>query len=243
VFLLRNIQERIGSAIAAVIAAIFFFACGAILAFVISPQQAVEWRRIQSLPELDAASYASAATDAQVAITGILQDNQALTEDGLVAYTREEWEVDPPDPDSEDDEPDGSWNTVEEQAPPLKIAIGGGTVKTLSASSPTFGGNLQETVELGPGPLSAEDFGGQQLPEGSIRTQGFRDGDLITVVGQKGSTGDLAPSRLFGGDRVQLVDNIRSGARAAFMIGIGLMICSPFVLILGVLAGLFGRKR
>jgi len=79
--------------------------------------------------------------------------------------------------------------------------------------------------------------------DGTMRWRGFKDGDLLTVVGQKGSTGDLAPKRLFGGDRVQLVQDIRAGARAAFGIGIGLMICSPFVLVGGILAGLLGRRR
>jgi hypothetical protein len=115
-------------------------------------------------------------------------------------------------------------------------------VTTLAASTPTFGGSLHESQELGQGPESAE-HEGEQLPEGTVRTRGFQDGDLITVVGNKGSSGDLAPDRLFGGDRVQLVEDIRAGARAAFVAGIAMMICAPLVLVIGVLAGLLGRRR
>jgi hypothetical protein len=240
--LLRNIQQRIGSAIAAIIAAIGFLLCGAIMAFVVSPQQAAEWRRIEKLPVLDAASYAAAETGSQVAVTGTLDGNAPLTEDGMVAYIRARWDVEPADPDVEDDQPDGTWNTAEVAAPALILAIDGGSISTLPADSPTFGGSQHEQIVPGESTLVADD-NGQSLPDGTLRTRGFMDGDLVTVVGQKGSTGDVAPTRLFGGDRVQLVENIRSGARAAFSIGIGLMICSPFVLVGGILAGLFGRRR
>ena len=239
---LRNIRDRIGSAFAGAIAAVFFLICGAVLAFVISPQQALEWRRIQGLPELDAASYAATATGEAVAITGTLAGNEMLTQDGLAAFYREVWEVEPPDPDVEDDEPEGSWERFETVVPALTLEVSGGSVTTLSASSPTFGGSLHETVQEGTGP-TAEGFGEEWHAEGSIRTSGFKDGDLITAVGHKGSTGDLAPDRLFGGDRVQLVQEIRTGARVTFGIGIGMMVCSPLVLVVGVLAGLFGKRK
>jgi hypothetical protein len=73
--------------------------------------------------------------------------------------------------------------------------------------------------------------------------QGFSNGDLVTVVGSKASTGDLIPLKLFGGDRVQLIENIRSSAQTMFTVGIVMMICSPLVLVLGVLGALFGRRR
>lgn len=241
-FLFREIQNRIGSAIAAGIAAVLLLICGAILAFVISPQQALEWRRIQNLPELDAAAYAATASGEAVAITGTLEGNEPAGENDLVAFYRDRWNVEPPDPEEEDDEPSGSWVRTETVAPPLTIAIGGGSVTTLAASSPTFGGNLHESRVLGDGPETAE-YEGEQLPEGTVRTRGFQNGDLITVVGNKGSTGDLSPDRLYGGDRVQLVENIRAGARAAFVAGIAMMVCAPIVLVFGVLAGLFGRRR
>ena len=102
-----------------------------------------------------------------------------------------------------------------------------------------LGGALHENLQRGTSSLQAKD-GGTSLPDGSTRTQGLQNGDLVTVLGSKASTGDLIPSRLFGGDRVQLVENIRSGARAAFMAGIFMMICSPVILVGGLWAALFG---
>jgi len=242
-FLFRGVRNRISSAVAAGIAAVFMLICGAIMAFVISPQQALEWRRVQSLPELDAAAFAATASGEAVAITGTLEGNEPAGENDLVAFYRDNWNVETPDPaEDEATEPSGTWVRTETVVPPLNIAVSGGTVTTLSASSPNFGGNLHESRVLGEGPETAND-GDEELPEGTVRTRGFKNGDLITVVGDKGSSGDLAPKRLYGGDRVQLVENIRAGARAAFVAGIAMMICAPIVLVFGVLAGLFGRRR
>ena len=215
------------------------------MAFVISPQQALEWRRIENLPQLDAASLAATAAGEEVAITGRLANNQALIEDGMVAYFREEWVVTIPDTDDDSDsEPSGSWTTIERVAPDLTIEISGSTIMTLAAESPRFDGILHQLLEPGTGVESA-DYEGQQLADGSTRTQGFKDGDLLTVIGDKASTstGDLIPRRLYGGDRVSLVNDIRSGARALFFGGIAMMICAPIVLVIGVVSGLLGRRR
>lgn len=239
--LLQNIQGRIAAVVGAVFAAICFLGFGALLAFYISPQQALEWRRIEGLPELDATAYASAASGQEVAITGTLADNFALTPEGLVAYIREQWDVTPPS--DKEDKPDGSWKIVETNVPVLRIAIAGGGISTTSVESATFSGSLHETaIQQGAGTEKA-DYNGQSLPEGSTRMRGFANGDLITVVGHKASTGDLIPDRLFGGDRVQLVQEIRSGAQAMFVVGIVMMICSPLILVMGVVGALFGRSK
>ncbi len=240
--ILGNIRQRIGGVIVGVLVAIGIFVCGALMAFVISPQQALEWRRINNLPLVDGSGFASAAAETELVVTGRLEGNQPLTQDGLVAYAREQWEVDPPD--NSNDDPDGSWTLLEESFPALTINAGGSpaTVTTLPATSVTFGGALHETIQEGTGTERA-DYSGRSLPEGSIRTRGYKEGDLITVVGRKATTGDLVPSRYYGGDRTQLVEEIRSSARAMFAIGVGMMICAPILLVVFVVGSLFGRVR
>lgn len=237
--LLQSLRDRIGGAFAAIIGAVLFFACGAVLAFVISPQQAAEWRRIQNLPETTAASFEAADVNEEIAATGRLEGNATVTDDSLVAYIREEWDVDPPD--DNDNTADGSWRTIETVSPPLTLSLPDGTIQIEQGSSLTMGGAQHETITRGTG-ISAR-YEGQDLPEGSTRVRGYKNGDLLTVVGHKSSAGSLVPDRLFGGDRVQLVENVRSGARVAFAIGVGLMICSPLMLIGGVLGALLGRRR
>jgi hypothetical protein len=240
--LMRGIQERVGAVIGIGVVSLIFLCLGIALAFFISPRQAAEWRRVQRLPELDAAAFEALASGEELVITGRLDGNSPLTEDGLVAYVRDVWNVEPPDPEQDEDEPDGTWVRDETAAPALAIAVQGGTVYTASSTSTRFEGGLPEMIVEGDGELSAS-YNGRSLPEGTLRTRGFHDGDLITVHGQKASTGDVIPERLFYGDRVQLVDHIRSGARAAFAIGIGMMICAPIFFVGGVAAAVFGRRR
>lgn len=237
--IIRNIGDRISSAVWAVIAAVFIFICGILLAFVLSPQQALEWRHIQGLPDVNATSLASVEVNEEVTATGQLEGNAELTPDGLVAYTRETWEVEPADPDVENSEPGGSWRELESRIPALTLNAGG-AISILEDNSLSLSGNVAESIERGSGAESAT-YGSETLPEGSIRTRGFENGTLVTVVGRKASTGDIAPNRLYGGDRVQLIADIRSGARVLFMVGVALMACSPVVLILGVLGAIFGR--
>ncbi len=235
-----RIRERIGAATAAVIGAVCFLILGAVMAFVISPKQAVEWRRIQNLPELTASSFAGAPTGEEVAITGTLEDNAPLNVYEHVAYTVEEWRVDPPD--DEDSTTDGSWSTIETTVPELSISISGGTISTTGVNSVTFGGSLDEVIDEAYSVQTAK-YDGRELGEGSLRIKGFRNGNLVTVVGKKASTGDLIPERLFAGDRVQLVDSIHASARTTFIIGIVMMVISPLVLVGGILAAAFGRRR
>jgi len=242
--LLENIRGRVGAAVGVGLVSICFLVMGAAMAFWLSPQQALEWRRIEGLPELDATAYNAVATGEDVAITGTLIDNPAQTDDGLVAYVQEEWDVSiSSSSDDSDSEPSGSWKTVDTVVPPLTLSVAGGNIKTVAASSADLDGDTHSTaIKRGQGTEQAE-YEGQLLPEGSTRMQGFSNGDLVTVVGSKASTGDLIPHRLFGGDRVQLIENIRSSAQTTFTVGIVMMICSPLVLVLGVLGALFGRRR
>src|SRR5438045_9473723 len=91
--IIRNVEGRIGAAIAAVVIGSAMLICGGSRAFVVSPQQALEWRRIQALPEIDANGLASTATGKEVAITGTLNGNEALTDDDLVLFERSRWDV------------------------------------------------------------------------------------------------------------------------------------------------------
>ena len=105
-----------------------------------------------------------------------------------------------------------------------------------------FGGALSEVIVDGNGKYS-DNYEGRTLRDGALRTRGITDGEILTVVGQKATTGGIAPDRLYAGDRVQLVDSIRSGAKMSFIGGIAMMICAPVALIGGILGALFGRRR
>src|SRR5574341_740976 len=240
-FLIRNIQQRIGSALSAAIMAVFVFICGALMTFVLGPQQGGEARRIEGMPVLDSAGYASAETGDPVLVTGRLTGNQALTDQGYVAYVIDEWDVSPPSNDNDD--PDGRWTEVDRQIPALKVELPDGDTLTVAPmNSSSVGGAMQETLAETNTGLSDE-YNGRSLHDGSRRTRGYVDGQTLTVVGTKGALGDLAPDRLYGGEKAQLVEEIRSGARLLFILGTVCMIGAPIIFVLGVLGALFGRRR
>jgi len=237
--ILNLIRERIAAMLGLVVVTICFAAMGAFLAFYVSPQQALEWRRINALPEFTPALLDSAAPGADVVFTGTLTDNPALVND-LVAYQTSVWEVSPPD--NSNDSPDGSWQITETVIPALQVSFQGAVITTVPANSARLGGQWRESIEEGSGSLS-DSYNNRELPDGSIRTVGFANGDLVTVFGQKASTGGVIPAHLFGGDRIQLVDSVRQGARTAFLAGISFMACSPLMLLIGGFAILRGRAR
>jgi len=130
----------------------------------------------------------------------------------------------------------GYWREVAQVVPGLMLTVSGGTVSTLPVPRMTFGGNLTEWVETGSSlsTLLMADYNGQRLPDGSLRTRGLRNGDLVTVVGRKAITGGVVPSHLIGGGHDQLVAHFRaaSSSLAWFRIsGVILMILSPIVVV------------
>ena len=58
---------------------------------------------------------------------------------------------------------------------------------------------------------------------GSLRTQGFRNRDLVTALGRKTISGDIRPDRLHAGDRDSLVRELRLDAKALRIVGIVIM--------------------
>lgn len=62
-------------------------------------------------------------------------------------------------------------------------------------------------VEYSNSERSAED-----ILEGSLRRTGFKDGAVVTVVGQKFAANSITPVKIFGGDRDALVKDLETEA-------------------------------
>ena len=237
-----SIRERIGSAVGAVIGAFFLLSCGAVLAFILSPQQALEARRIDKMPLMDAGSVAAAAAGEEILVTGWLADNPLMDEGSFVAYILDEWVVTLPDPDDSSDEPDGDWETVERVVPELNIEVEGEMVRTLEGDNVRLTGSLNEELIYSDDYDEAK-YEGEWLPHGSLRLRGFFNGDLVSVLGKKGSVGGIIPEELYAGDRVAFADSKHDAARGMFIGGIVMMACAPLLLVGGALGALFGRRQ
>src|SRR5690606_12671859 len=105
-----------------------------------------------------------------------------------------------------------------------------------------LGGPLHETIVASDSPTRAT-YEGESLPDGSQRFQGFRNGDVITVLGSKASTGGIIPEQLFLGDRVTFEEDQRNAASALLYSGLCMMILAPVILVGGLSYAAFGRHR
>jgi hypothetical protein len=242
--LFGNLKKMISSMGVVAIGALGLFVCGATMAFFLSPQAALEWRRIEALPHLDASGFEALRTGTEAALTGTLKDNDTLTPDGLVAYQKDIWDVPEPSESSSGtpSKPSGTWENVETKIPALTLEITGGAITTQQVGTATLSGTMHTTIEKGKSTRVAE-TGGEMLPDQSIRIQGFANDDLVTIVGKKSTAGALIPDRVFGGDRTQLVDEIHIQAQTLFATGVGMMICAPIFLGGGILFIILGRRR
>jgi hypothetical protein len=66
---------------------------------------------------------------------------------------------------------------------------------------------------------------------------------LTTVLGEKAASGGITPSQLYGGDRAAFEEAERQAASGLLFAGLCAMALSPVVLVGGILAALFGRRR
>jgi len=237
------LQGRIRSVIFAVVGAIGIFGCGLALTFVVAPRQALEAYRITRMPQMNAQSLEEARPGDEILLTGTLASNPPLVDDtDFVAYRLKRWEVTLPSSDDSDARPSGSWAAVETEVPALWLDVEGRRVRLLAAETMALSGRLHEEIMYSESDLTA-DYGGEPIPDGSLRYEGVYDDDVIAVLGQRASTGDLIPRKMYAGDRISFEESEKSGATGALFSGICLMGLAPLALIGGVLAALFRRRR
>lgn len=240
--LFSSIRERIGAAVVAVIAAMFFCMCGVVFVFFLAPRQALEARRIGNISQMDGAGVVNAPAGTDILITGRLTDNPTLDGD-LVAYRLETWQVRESSSDDPDINPSGSWNTSETNVPNLTLDVNGQALTLLADSNVSLSGSLHEEIRHSDSSLGAEDFDDNWIPDGSQRFRGLQNGDLTTVLGTKASTGGVIPDKLYVGDRVAFEESEKEAASGFLVAGICMLVLAPVTVIGGILGTVFGRRR
>jgi hypothetical protein len=242
--LISTLRERIGAVLGAFGASAACCVCGALMAFVMAPGQALQAFNISRMPQMDAAAVQAAAPGAAVLATGVLTGNApARPDSSLVAYSLERWNVTVTEASEDSAESTtGRWEAVELVVPALTLDMDGLTVPVLESENVRLSGNLHEETVPGGGPAQAT-YQGQSLPDGTLRYEGLADGDLTTVYGQKAASGGILPDHLFAGDRVAFEQSQRQAASGLLFSGLCAMALSPVVLILGLLGAIFYRRR
>lgn len=239
--ILSFFRQRFNAVIGGIIGAILLLSCGALMAFVLSPQQSLLAKRIEKMPDMDAAAVTAASEDADVLVSGELQDNPVVGRSQFVAYILERWDVTVSRDDDGDEEISGSWSTQERASPDLTLNVQGKIVRVLQADNVTLSGPLHEEMVRSESTLRAS-TGGEDLPDGTMKWRGLFNGDLVTVWGKKAGEGVL-PEELFAGDRDAFAQDKHATARGLFLTGLCAMGLAPVALVGGILGGILGRRK
>lgn len=127
-------------------------------------------------------------------------------------------------------------------SPLLIVEVTGQAIDVLASGDAAFSGKLRELHVPGEGPNTASD-GADEIIEGTLRYRGFSNGDVITILGVKASSGGIIPDHLYAGDRVEFEQAQADAAKGLLIGGIVMMTCAPLILVGGGAAALFGRRR
>lgn len=240
----RTLRQRLGAVVAALAASAGCCVCGLLMTFVLAPRQALQASSIARLPVMSAAEVAAAAPGDTLLITGVLADNAPLRAGSdLVVSTAEEWEVTLPNTeDTGESAPHGTWRSRPGLTPELTLEAGGQPLVLHAAESVQFSGALREEIVPGDSDLLASSQG-TPVADGTLRYAGLANGDLTTVLGEKSSVGGVTPDHLFGGDRTGFEESQRQAAGGLLLSGLISLALAPVVLIGGVLAALFARRK
>jgi len=239
--LFSSLRRRIRSVLAIAVISVLCLLCGGLMAFGFAPAQAIQAYRISRMPVTeDGAQVAAAETGEALLFTGVLRDNAPLL-DRFVAYSAEEWKVTMPSDDARgSSEPSGHWETAETVIPALTLELNGQPVSLQETGSVRLSGSLHVQMVRGDSPNQAE-YEGELWPDGTRRYRGLFDGDLVTVLGKKSTSGGVLPEHIFGGDRLQFEGSQRQAASGLFMAGLFLMAFAPLLLIGGLLWALWRK--
>ena len=238
-----SIRHRLNLALFVTILSLSCCLCGGLTAFVVAPGQAIKASRIARMPQMDAEAVRVAAAGDPILITGTLTGNSPLLDNSeLVAYREEHWVVTLPDSNSSETDPSGRWETGNTVIPNLNLTLNDQLIAILASAEAQLSGSLHESVALSDSSLRAS-HEGESLPDGSQRFSGLANGDVITVWGQKASTGAVIPEQLYLGDRVSFEADQRNAASALFYSGLCAMLFSPIIFIGGGAYVLFGKER
>lgn len=170
---------------------------------------ASEARRIASYPVLVGPGLEAMAPGEHAVVVGVLEGN-AVLEYELVAFAREQWDV-----REGRDSASGSWHDFETNVPGLAISVDGDIVHTVRRDSGVRMQGIRHEVIYQRGNGWVVD----DIADGSLRAIGFKNGDLVTLVGEKDANGSLIPEILYGGEPAQLLDESRSDSKSGTLVG------------------------
>ena len=159
-----------------------------------------EAKIISDLPVIDYADYNNAESGSLIAITGMLQSvSEVSRPDDLIVYYEQTWNVDYDD----EDDLTGQWDTYTFVISNFMVELSSGSITVLEVDRTILDRPINTVIVSEPKTGAVVNG----ITAGTMRQQGFKSNDLITVIGNKSKDG-LVPSRISGGSREDLLTHL-----------------------------------
>lgn len=230
------------------------FACAGGLIFGLAGSYENDAKEIEELAEFSAGSLHD-----KVYATGTISGSEAITSDPLlgdiaqyelVGYQVDRWDVTRSSGGgsgsnrTRSSSYNGSWEDVSSAFGPF--ALDDGKINVMPNSSVTIDGDVHEYLLPGSGGNGLSDtYNGQTVRDGTLRLQGFQNGDLITVMGIRREGDVLNAEKMYGGTRAEWVADLKGQAENSRSVGYILAVCGACFLVPGLglaAASVFGRR-
>ena len=210
---------------------------GLLAIFSLGPRAAREWASVQGLEALDREAYEAQNEGSPVLFSGDLEGNPEHQGGDLVAYVAQR-------PDLIED---GATLSIGSKSPGLQLAsnlrlrVDGQHLSIGQVDTVAWSGDLRDVT------LRLDDSGVVDKSGGeTVWVLGFRDGDLVTVLGYKGADGELVARWIHGGDCDSLLAGLRKGIWTAYGLGAAFILAAVLLLLQGAKGqpkeGALGRR-
>lgn len=229
------------------------FACAGGLIFGLAGSYENDAKEIEELAEFSAGSLHD-----KVYATGTIGGSDAIASDPLlgdisqyelVGYQVDRWDVTRSSGSSRSSGTrsssyNGSWEDVSSAFGPF--ALDDGKINVTPNDSVTIDGDVHEYLLPGSGGNGLSDtYNGQTVRDGTLRLQGFQNGDLITVMGIRREGDLLSAEKMYGGTRAEWVSDLKGQAQDSRSVGYILAVCGACFLVPGLglaAASIYGRR-
>jgi hypothetical protein len=250
---MKNLLKSKADRIAIILGGFAFTACllgtGIYFTFVASPTGSAEIDRLEKLPDLTAGNLASVSPGEEYIVTGILEGNEPQIIIGFVAYYTETWGYEKKYYFRSPPKLQWKWYLSGIGMPPLTITLDDGPITTAevplayppSNMNLSFSGDLHEQLFPAESGLAGT-YEGELLYEGSVRTRGFLNGDLVTIHARINAEGEPRPLHLHGGTRASMFADMRQRERVVPTTGIIMMAVSLIPLVIAILTIRVNRR-
>ncbi len=227
------------------------FACAGGLVFGLAGSYENDAQEIEELAE-----YSAGSLNDKVYATGTISDTATISSDPVlgdisqyefIGYQVDRWDVSRSTSSSSSNRStsyNGDWSDVSSAFGPF--GLDNGEINVLPNDTVTIDGDVHEYLIPGTdGNGNTDTYNGQTVTDGTLRLQGFQNGDLITVMGIRRDGENLNAEKMYGGTRAEWVSDLEGQAETSRNVGYVVAACGMCFLLPAIViaaASIFGRR-